>query len=80
MKRITPLPKLKLFAGQVLRRLGKENALDISDERLEQMIAAEQVRRTVERRKSQIETAVKRAGKKEKGLEVSIVQGEAEDE
>ena len=60
---LTP-DQLPILAGQILHRLGKENALEISDEVFTARIAEEQTRRTTERRLAQIKRATK--GKKAK--------------
>ena len=64
MSIISSLEQLPIFAGQILHRLGKENALEISDEVFTARIAEEQSQRTAERRLAQIKRATK--GKKAK--------------
>ena len=72
------IQQLPSMAGKVLKRLGRDNALEISDDVLIERIRSEQERRTRERRLAQIARAekarVRREGKGVK-LEVSVSQG-----
>ena len=66
--------QLPILAGQILHRLGKSNALEISDEAFTARIAAEQILRTAERKIAQIKRSQKKT-KKEPLLKTSIVGG-----
>lgn len=53
------LMQLPILVGQILHRLGKLNALEISDEAFTARIAEDQIRRTQERKAAQIVRAEK---------------------